>query len=852
MEVSKKEVDIRKICFALFVFSLFVLGYNHSFAQSRRSFEAYSTDQPLSIDGRLDEAVWQQVEPVSGFRQFDPEEGAPATQETEVRVVYGNGNLYVGAILRDDDSAGIRERLTRRDHYNRADWFLISIDSNFNQRTAYTFGVNAGGVQYDALQREDNQNDSWDAVWESAVRKTSGGWNVEIRIPYSMLRFPEAESQTWGIYFVRRIPRLGEQSEWPLIPRTDRANLVANYGRMTDIAEIKPRPNLQVRPYSVGRLQAEEHSERPGTVATSRSADVGGNLKVGLGPNTTLDVAVNPDFGQVESDPAVLNLTAFETFFDEKRPFFVEGQQYYNFEVSGGEMFYSRRIGSQNPIIGASKLSGRTSEGLSFGVMGAATGGEFTPSRGYGVARVRRQFNDYSSVGGILTTYEGPAGEKGEPSRSVAGGGDWDLRFDDNRYAVRGYGAFTHQRGAAGPQFPETGYSGEVEVEKQEGLFRPRANAKFAEAEFDPNNVGRLTKDRTNFAEIYGTFDYDLNQGNPFGPFRRSTVGASLTQTYSTADWLSRRQFVILNGNFRTKNFSDISISGRIFNFLDSYDIYETRGLWPRNREYHVNTSVGYSTDDRKEWTANTNASYKIRGSGGQDYSLSVGGQWNASDRLSLSGSVTGEWENGVLEWSSNEAFLSTEEGWKIGEESASPEELAREEYAGFEGASELDPILRDVLPWSGDAYYVPIFGERDTQSLDFTLRGTVAFTPRLSIQIYNQFFVAHGEYENYKILQNKDNFESFSSYPKSDAFRLNNFQSNVVFRWRFDPGSTLYFVWDHSRRGREELKGLSSEEPYFDHGLRISDQIRKTMDIFPQNNFIVKIEYNISYDDVI
>lgn len=850
MRVSINKGSIVRFCILSYICFLFSL--NGAFAQSRNSFPAHSTDQSLTIDGHLDETVWQQVEPVSGFRQFDPEEGAPATQETEVRVVYGNGNLYVGAILRDQDPSGIRQKLTRRDNYNQADWFLISIDSNFNQRTAYTFGVNAGGVQYDALQREDNRNDSWDAVWESAVRKTNRGWTVEMRIPYSMLRFPEIESQTWGVHFVRRIPRLGEQSEWPLIPRTDRSNLVANYGRMTDIVKIKPRPNLQVRPYSLGRLRAEEHGERPGTVATSRSADVGGNVKVGLGPNTTLDVAVNPDFGQVESDPAVLNLTAFETFFDEKRPFFVEGQQYYNFEVAGGEMFYSRRVGSRNPIIGASKFSGRTSDGLSFGVLGAATGSEFTPSRGYGVTRISQQFNGYSSVGGILTMFDGPAGGEGDASRSVAGGGDWDLRFDDNRYAFRGYGAFTHQRGATDPQFPETGYSGEVEVEKQEGLFRPRANAKITEEEFDPNNVGQLTRERINFAEVYGTFDYDLNRGEPFGPFRRSTVGGSLSQTFSTDKWLSRRQFIILNGSLRTKNFSNISVSSRIFNFLDSYDIYETRGLWPRNREYYVNTSVGYSTDDRKEWTVNTSASYKLRGSGGGDYSLSVGGQWNASDRISLSGSVTGEWENGVLEWSSNEVFLAAEEGWKIGEKSAPPEELARGEYAGFEGAAELDPILQDVTPRSGNAYYVPIFGERDTRSLDLTLRGTVAFTPRLSIQVYNQVFVAQGGYEDFKVLQDRNSISPFVNYPKNDAFRLNSFQSNVVFRWRFDPGSTIYIVWDHSRSSSKERNNLVSEGSYFRNDVRVSEQIKRTVDIFPQNSFIIKVEYNISYEDII
>jgi len=830
--------------------SLLSLCVNSAYAQERKSFESKRGGEDVIIDGRVDQGEWENSASISGFRQLRPDEGHPSSKKTRVNVYYGKESVYIGAILYDEKSSLIRQRLTRRDNYNKADWFLVSIDSNFDHTNAFTFGVNAAGVQYDALQRGNTRNDSWDAVWESEVQMTENGWEAELRIPYSMLRFPETESQTWGIQFVRRIPRLSEQSEWPLVPRSERTNLVSNYGRMTDISGISPRPNVQIRPYSVTRFQARESNENPGSAVHSRSVDVGGNMQIGIGSNATLDAAVNPDFGQVESDPAVLNLTAFETFFDEKRPFFVEGQQYYQFEVSGGDLFYSRRIGSQDPIIGASKFSGRTNDGLSFGVLGATTGSQFSPSRGYGVARVSQQFDRYSTAGGMLTAFDGPALDGGR-RRSVAGGSDWDLRFQDNKYALRGYGAFVHERQSTGTASPETGLSGQMEVEKQEGTFRVKANTKITETEFSPNNVGQLTRDRTNFAETFTTFDYELNRGHPFGPFRRGTIGGSFAQTYSVDNWLSRRQFAILKSNLRTKGFRDVSLNARLFNFLDSYDLYETRGLWPRNREHHLKISSGISTDDRREWKLSTDGSYTIRGGGGRNYELSVSGNWNASDRISLSGSLSGDWENSVLAWSANESLMPTNEGWKIGNRSASPDELSPDDYRTFNERSGLDQKLEAVPRRFGGQYYVPVYGNRDTRSLDLTFRSTVAFTPTISLQLYSQIFWARGEYNEFSILANRDRMFDFPEYPRSDRFKIENFQSNIVFRWRFSPGSTFYLVWDHLRNDRRDIDGFSDSES-FNYREGVINRFNDTFNIFPNNNIILKIEYNIQSANIL
>ena len=336
---------------------------------------AFRASGPITLDGRLDEADWSQADSVSGFRQFEPIEGESATLKTSVRILYDDNSLYVGAHLFDDAPSEIEVALGRRDEFNRADWFFVSIDSYFDKKTAYTFGVNAAGVQLDAIETsgrrfglgdEDGPGGdySWDAIWYSNQRITHEGWMVEMRIPYSMLRFPVAATQTWGIHFTRTTPRLSEQAEWPYIPRVERTNLVARFGNLTGLDDVQPKRRIQITPYTLSQLQRNENPELPGQVLGIRTMEVGADLKIGLGPNVTFDATINPDFGQVESDPSVLNLTAFETVFQERRPFFLEGTQIFDFDAGPGRLPYTRRIGARAPIIGATKLSGRTPNGF--------------------------------------------------------------------------------------------------------------------------------------------------------------------------------------------------------------------------------------------------------------------------------------------------------------------------------------------------------------------------------------------------------------------------------------------------------------------------------------------------------
>ena len=416
------------------------VGVRPLLAQERPSLAAHPAGAgSITVDGRLDEPEWAGAPATTEFRQSEPAEGAPASQRSEVRVLYGASALYVAALLHDSEPGAVEPRLARRDQFNRADWFAVSIDSYLDRRTAYTFAVNAAGVQFDGVigaggdggGQLGDQDTSWDGIWLSAVRVTADGWVAEIAIPYSMLRFPRADVQTWGIQLSRYIPRLRERSEWPLVTRAQRANQVAQFADLTGIRGIEPRRNVQLQPYTVARASRYESADRPGKADGDRELDAGGDLKVGLGPNVTLDATVNPDFGQVEADPAVLNLSAFETIFEERRPFFVEGSQIYQFSAGPGRLLYTRRVGAGEPIIGAVKLSGRTAQRLSFGVLGASTGDDFRPERHYGVARVTQQLGRYSSAGGIVTLYDALAGTG--RARAAVAGADVDIRLLDNR-----------------------------------------------------------------------------------------------------------------------------------------------------------------------------------------------------------------------------------------------------------------------------------------------------------------------------------------------------------------------------------------------------------------------------------
>lgn len=830
----------------------------------RPVLRARSIGTAPSIDGRLNEAAWSGAPVATGFQQLAPQEGRAPSQRTRVRILYGPDALYVGARLQDRAPARIRDRLARRDQRNEADWFEVSIDSYLDRQTARTFAVNAAGVQRDGIVRSGSAdqrafNASWDAIWRSAVRVTDQGWMVELRIPYDMLRFSEADQQTWGIQFRRRIPRTSEVLEWPLVPRSERqASLVAEYGRLVGLQGLDPDRRVEVAPYVVGRLQTQRTADALRSARTRSTADVGANAEVGLGSNATLEATINPDFGQVESDPSVLNLTSFETLFPERRPFFIQGTDIFNFplglenvrgNIQSAELFYTRRIGAVDPVIGALKLTGRTEDGLSYGTLGATTGPAFTPRRGYAAGRVEQQLGTRSTLGGIATAYDGPAEATGGRRRSLVVGTDWDLRFDEGTYRVEGHLTGSHRRTSAVSPSPTTGAELVTEFEKLQGDWTYDAGVRIRTPEYNPNDLGRLR--RNNQIRLSSFVRHQFNGGQPVGPFQDLTGFFVVNQSWSYRRRLNRGTEPFLELKGLTDGFRPVALTVDGKNVFGGVDLFETRGLGPRVRPTAAITTLSAGTDTRRSWQVTPRISWTTRSDAGRAWSAGLDASWNVGSRLKLAASASFRQERGVVEWAANETFVQQGPGrWALGTEPAAPSALSADELISVtRGTDELAGALSDAPTAETSVagkptYYVPVYGRRDTERLDLTVRSNLAVTRNLSFEFFGQLFAARGRYRSFRILSAPDDLAPFAAYPRRHDFARSSFIANAVLRWEFRPGAELFAVWSQDRR-------LSRDDPFFRRQERRTPYARPTgqrlTDAFaevPRNVFLLKLRY--------
>lgn len=444
---------------------------------------------PIEIDGRLDEVDWRGARVFTGFTQGQPVEGVPAEQDTEVRVLFGDEAIWIAARMYDSEPEAIVDRLGRRDSHGSWDLFIVQLDPNQDGLTGYMFGVNAANVQSDVYLYDDTRMDpAWDAVWSSAAQKDDQGWTVEMRIPLSQIRYEASEGeQTWGVNFYRSRTASNEQSYYSLVSRT-RQGRVSQMGEMTGVQVNRPSRRLEMLPYVVQNFHNGQSIEGdPFFDGTEMNGRFGLDMSYGLGASFTLDASINPDFGQVEADPAVINLTAFETFFQERRPFFVEDARVFDFNLGGGrnQLFYSRRVGrapsgaapsdtdfSQVPdnatILGAAKLSGRTPGGLSIGALAAVTGNEFgegiyedgsrddflvEPRSQYGVLSLAQDFNGGTTqIRGITTGMRRELPADGAfdwlPSSAYSVGGRFEHQWADRMYSIYAFFSGSHVRGS--------------------------------------------------------------------------------------------------------------------------------------------------------------------------------------------------------------------------------------------------------------------------------------------------------------------------------------------------------------------------------------------------------------------
>lgn len=778
-----------------------------------RTIRAIRTTSPPRIDGILDDAQWKLSEPAIDFIQRDPDEGKPASERTEVRVLYDEEAIYFGVMFHDSEPGKIVARLTRRDDEIESDYGSIRIDSYHDHQTGYEFTFNAAGVKTDILQYDDaNKEDaSWDPVWDLQTRIIPGGWSAELKIPFRVLRYKSEEDgpdgQTWGINFIRYISRKRETQRWEFTPKSE-TGFISRFGHLTGLSNLPDPRQLEVLPFVVSKQSYEPASPVRHRQERFRS-DAGLDVRYGVSKNFTLDATINPDFGQVEADPAVLNLSAFETFYPEKRPFFVEGTQIIRFSTFGGDfgpgMFYSRRIGraidvgeatvatggfveeypQSATILGAAKLSGKLNSGLSIGVLqalteeeravvvdssGARTEQVLEPLAHYNVIRLKQDILENSYIGTIFTTV---AKEARLPA--FTNGWDWNLKLAQNTYSLDGFLAFSHTTNPA--QKRGTGAAGKINfarIASEHWLWS--ISGDFTSKQYYINDLGFFfsPNDLGHVASL--TYKEDA----PATVVRSFRVSSGFHQRWDF-DGANLFRGVRTNGELLFANYWRMTGSTELDFGL--YDHRETRGNGLYRKPANYSTSTYLFSDSRE------NVLIKF----GQRFN------WNGKK---------------------HRAF-ATEAGIEV-----RPLSWMR---WGIEGQYQRSDAHEAWVENVGDA---AIFGDRSTQQYDFTLRSTVTFTRELTLQLYGQLFLAKGHYENFRQLLGTSDFTPYG-FTENPDFNRQSFNTNLVLRWEYLPGSTLFLVWSQAR--------FEDDSYYYSS---FSSDFHDTFRAPPANVLLLKVSY--------
>lgn len=793
---------------------LFIPGLRTATAgDNPRIIRASKIQTPPRIDGILDDAVWNDVQPAADFIQRDPEEGKPGSELSEVRVLYDDEALYFGCTFRDKEALGIIARLTRRDDEIESDFASIRIDSYHDHQTGYEFTFNAAGVKTDILQYDDatKEDASWDPVWELQTRITADGWFAEVKIPFRVVRYKSEEDtqsgQTWGVNFIRYISRKQETQLWAFTPKRE-TGFISRFGHLTGLRDLPDPRQLEILPFVVSR-QAYE----PASVVRHRqerlSGDLGVDVRYGLSKSFTLDATINPDFGQVEADPAVLNLSSFETFYPEKRPFFIEGTQIIRFSTFGGDfgpgMFYSRRIGraidldevnvpaggvvedysQSTTILGAAKLSGKTNGGLSIGMLQAVTQREqatvvdssgvrsdqvLEPLSHYNVVRMKQDILDNSYVGAIFTS---TAKESRFPA--FTNGWDWNLKLGQNKYSVDGFLAFSHSTNSQDERV--TGSAGKFNV------------ARIAAEHWLWTMSGDYTSKRYNINDVGFFFSPDdighvasltYKEDAPAAVVRNYRITGSFHERW-TFDGANLFRDLRMNGELLFSNYWRMTASSAWE--MGLYDHRESRGMGLYRKPGNFQTSTYVFSDVRK------NILFKV----GQRFN------WDTK----------------------NKRAFATEAGFEI-----RPLSWAR---WGIEGEYQK---FENQEAWVTNIGNASIFGDRSTQQYNVILRSTVTFTRELTVQLYAQLFLAKGHYENFRQLVTPTDFTPYS-FTENPDFNRTSLNTNLVLRWEYFPGSTLFLVWSQARFDR-------ANNYYTSFGNDFND----TFQVPPANVLLMKISY--------
>ena len=815
---------------------------------------ARATQSPI-IDGKADDPAWASAPVIDGFRTFSPVQNGDPRFRTEARILYDDKNLYILMRMFDPHPDSIINLMSRRDVRTQSDWIKVMLDPYHDRRSGFEFAVNPGGVKRDyAIINDGEEDGSWDAVWDVGTRIDSLGWVAEYRIPLNQLRYQNAADHTFGIMIWRDVARYNERYSWPVF-KEGTSGIVSQFGDVNGINGIVSPRRIEFAPYSVARSY-----NRPKIAATPTNlryeqrndARVGADLKVGVTSNLTVDATVNPDFGQVEADPSVLNLTGFETFFPEKRPFFLEGQGLFRLDLNCNDgqcsgLFYSRRIGrspqlgglysdpnnaTSSTILGAAKLTGRLANGMSIGMLDAVTQREqgplsatfqpqtIEPQTNYFVGRAQQDYNGgASAIGLMLTSVDRKVDAFTAPflrRTATASGLDVRHQFLDRKYEISGYATGSQVNGSAAAirgtqmslvhnyQRPDddrpldptrtslSGYSAAVSLNKRAG-GNSRGNIGFQMVSpgFEINDVGFLSKAGTKNVGVW----YQYQWNTPTKLYRRGNV--NLNQWTSWA-WDNIRTEV--GGNLNTH-----------WELPNSMWLHFGQG---------VNSPVPTYCDDCLRGGPALRVDRSLWGWGGV----------NGDPRNVLVPELFGQWGRGLrgYQWSLNPSL-----SYRVGSA-----------LNGSVGYS----LFRGVNPrqWAGnfgvignDTTHYTVARLQQTQR-SMTARVSYTATPNLSLEIYGQPFSSHGDFSNWLQVGTPragswdDRYKPYNGGDPG-AFDFKQYRSNTVVRWEYRPGSTLYFVWAQERT-------IDIEDPTL--ARRAALGLNELKAAHPGNVFLIKGSY--------
>ena len=760
------SVVFKKYFFFFFLF-FFAIGYSQ-----KKSLQTSITSEKITLDGKLEESIWQSVPIATDFVMFQPDNGKKVAEnkKTEVRVLYDNEAIYIGALLYDNEPNKILKEITKRDEFGTDDFFGIFINGFNDGQQNFQFFVNAADSQADCLATDSNGEDySWDAVWESKAIITDFGWAVEMRIPYAALRFSSEKKQIWGINFFREIRRDREKYSWNFID-SKIGTFTQQNGILEGIENIKTPTRLFFLPYASFYTYANGNQKTYGEIKG------GLDIKYGINDAFTLDAMLIPDFGQTKYDDRILNLTPFEQQFNENRAFFTEGTDLF----SKGNLFYSRRIGGppvyypktepneeviESPnsveLYNATKISGRTKGGLGIGYLNAVTKKTFAtinntdtqetrtevvePLTNYNIIVFDQRFRKNSSVSFINTNVtRNGSFRDGNVSALV-----WDLNTSKNTYNLSGNFEYSYVNDI---EEDKKGINTSLNFAETSGKYRYSFGTNLVTKDFDNNDLGIIFE--TNYYDFYGNASYRIL--NPTKIFNSFNTNINAYSQFQKETGKLQGNQINFNVNSTTKKNHYIGF-GMQYSPFNSYDFYEPRtsgrySIIPTRVEGWMSISTNYN--HKFAFDINPSVAF-VNEPGRKSFGISLSPRYRFNDRLALYYSFD------FLKKNNNKGY-----------------------------ADSLDEDNNSISP------NTIIYANRDVVYYTNTLNGKYSLSSKMNFDISARYYWSYTENKNFLQLEENGSLSPFENYTENKNQNLITWNLDVSYNWWFAPGSQLTILY--------------------------------------------------------